>query len=341
MLNWREEPAWSHFQDRQAQGRVMLRAACDRYSPAAIFLFFSGGYDSLAATHLAYPTVLNHTVGMFPGLDSQPVIKVVHLNTGIGIEETRQYVRQMALWQGWPLVEYTTPIRYEDIVKKHGFPGPDAHRYMYIQLKERAIAALMRDHTLRRSCWRDLLVTMLRQSYAMPIQYQQMLYAALLQAYPLFRAESRRKVLLVTGVRRQESARRMGHVQAEHIEGRRVWLAPLLNWTKDDVLTYTEFADLPPNPVVETLHLSGECLCGAFAHPGELEEICFWYPETGKRIKELEAIVRGEGFPWGWEEAPPAWWNEMRRGQDVLPGFSPLCSSCQARTARSSDEFDA
>ena len=242
-------------------------------------------------------------------------------------------MQQIALWQGWPLAEYTTPIKYEDIVTRHGFPGPDAHRYLYIQLKERAIDALVRDHTVRRSSWREMVVAVLRQSYAMPLQYQQCLYAALLEAYPLFMQESRRKALLVTGVRRQESARRMGHVQAEKVEGRRVWLAPLLNWTKEDVLNHLDFADLPRNPVVETLHLSGECLCGCYAHRGELDEICFWYPATGKRIKDLETIVRNEGFPWRWEDAPPQWWKQIRRGRDALPGFSPLCSSCEARHA--------
>jgi len=331
MADFRQEPGWSRWQERHEEARRLLREACDRYRPAAIFLMLSGGYDSLATAHVAYQTVLNHTVGLFPGSDSQPLITVVHINTGIGIAETRQYVRQMALWQGWPLAEYTTPIKYKDIVRKHGFPGPDAHRYLYLQLKGRAIDALVRDHTVHRSSWRDLFVTALRQSDAMPLSYQQCLSAALLEAYPLFMQESRRKALLVTGVRRQESARRMGHVQAEKVEGRRVWLAPLLNWSKEDVLNHLEYAGLPRNPVVETLHLSGECLCGAYAHRGELDEICFWYPETGKRIKELEAIVQSEGFPWGWENAPPQWWRQMRRGQDALPGFSPLCSSCEAR----------
>ena len=69
---------------------MRLREACDRYRPAAIFLLLSGGYDSLATAHVAYQTVLNHTVGLFPGSDSQPLIKVVHINTGIGIPETRK-----------------------------------------------------------------------------------------------------------------------------------------------------------------------------------------------------------------------------------------------------------
>ena len=123
----------------------------------------------------------------------------------------------------------------------------------------------------------------------------------------------------------------MGHVQAFQEEGRRVWVAPLLHWTKEDVLDYVEYSQLPRNPVVDTLHMSGECLCGSFSHEGELEEITFWYPDTGKHIRELERIVYNEGFVWGWEEAPPSWWNQMKKGQELLPGFQSLCSSCESR----------
>ena len=56
---------------------------------------------------------------------------------------------------------------------------------------------------------------------------------------------------------------------------------------------------VPRNPVVDLIHKSGECLCGAFAKPNELREIEYWYPEVGKRIRDLEAKVRAAGFPWG------------------------------------------
>ncbi len=327
-LGW---PLFGRPDFKHAEARALLRQACDRYKPGAIFLFFSGGYDSLVTADLAYGTVLNWTAGMAARRDipCQPPIKVVHVNTGIGIPETRQYVRSMALWQGWDYAEYLTPVRYEDIVRKHGFPGPSAHRYMYIQLKERALDALVRDHTCRRSDWRTFLMPILQQSYAMPLTSRQYLYAALMETYPLFLQACKSRVLFITGVRKQESARRMGHVKAFQEEGRRVWVAPLLNWTRGEILDHLAFRDFPRNPVVETLHMSGECLCGSFSHEGELDEICFWYPETGQYLRELERIVQGEGFCWGWEEAPPHWWRQMRKGQDVLPGI--LCSGCIAR----------
>lgn len=40
-------------------------------------------------------------------------------------------------------------------------------------------------------------------------------------------------------------------------------------------------------------HMSGECLCGAFAKPGELDEIRFWYPAMADELglKEERHIV--------------------------------------------------
>lgn len=327
-LGW---PLFAKPDYKQAETRALLRQACDRYKPEAIFLFFSGGYDSLVTADLAYSTVLNWTAGMAARRDipCQPPIKVIHVNTGIGIPETRNYVRSLALWEGWDFAEYQTPVKYEDIVRKYGFPGPSAHRFLYIQLKERAIDSLVREHTFRRSDWRTLIAPILQRSYAMPLTSLQYLYAALMEMYPLFMQACRSRVLFITGVRKQESARRMGHVKAFQEEGRRIWVAPLLNWTREEILDHLAFRDLPRNPVVETLHMSGECLCGCFSHKGELDEICFWYPETGQYIRELERIVQGEGFVWGWEEAPPHWWRQMRKGQEMLPGI--LCSGCIAR----------
>jgi hypothetical protein len=186
----------------------------------------------------------------------------------------------------------------------------------------------------------------------MPLLYQRYLYAALAEEYRLFRLEQKRKVLFITGVRLDESARRMGHVKSIQEEGRRVWVAPLIDWTKSDILDAMQ--GMPRNPVVDLLHGSKECLCGAYAKPGELGDICFWYPATGRYIRELEQIARASGFVWGWEEAPPSWWRQMRSGQLFLPGMEPdeqpgvakptgsgiatLCSSCDARYAQAQKE---
>ena len=166
---------------------------------------------------------------------------------------------------------------------------------MYISLKERAIERLVREH---KRFYRD-------------------------------------KIMLITGVRKEESRRRMGHEQPILKVKARVWTAPLLNWTKRDIVSYMTAFQLPRNEVVEILHMSGECLCGAYAQKGELALIRAFFPETGAYLKTLERKVKAKGFPWGWDEAPPPWFRTITQGQLPLPGFTRLCSSCDARNQTS------
>ena len=125
----------------------------------------------------------------------------------------------------------------------------------------------------------------------------------------------------------------MGHVVPYHREGARVWSSPLLDWSNSDILDYKALHHLPDNEVVDLTHKSGECLCGAFAHKGELQEIEVFYPSVGRRLRALQKQVQAAGFPWGWEEEPPRYYTEMKRGQWCLPGFSALCSSCEQSEA--------
>jgi hypothetical protein len=51
--------------------------------------------------------------------------------------------------------------------------------------------------------------------------------------------------------------------------------------------------------------MSGECLCGAFAHKDELAEVEMFFPDVAAQIRELEVEVAAAGHPakickWGW-----------------------------------------
>lgn len=262
--------------------RGILAEARNEYQPIAEYALFSGGHDSLSVTHWA----------MSQGADA-----AAHINTGIGIEKTRQFVRDTCERNEWALHEESAAKRYEDIVRDHGFPGPNAHRYMYILLKARGVDALVRKTKSKRMD----------------------------------------KVLLITGVRKQESIRRMGTVKPIQQQGAKVWVAPFLEMTKADVNEYLSLHNVQRNEVVDCLHMSGECLCGAFAHKGELDEIRFWYPEVAEEIERLEVVAAAAGKPWRWEDAgPPDWYNQMQAGQQAL-GFENdpqmLCTQCNHRHA--------
>jgi 3'-phosphoadenosine 5'-phosphosulfate sulfotransferase (PAPS reductase)/FAD synthetase len=294
-----------NYQWKLDKGREYIEQAIEQYNPSHCFALFSGGNDSLTATHFATSVLGDRLDG------------VVHVNTGIGIPQTRQFVRAACQWFGWPLLEYKAventrgdgspdPIHYEDLVMRWGFPGPPGHGVMYNRLKERQIRRLIRDHKI-----------------------------------------SNRKILLVSGCREQESTRRMGTVTPIDPDGRRIWVAPFTHMDAVEVRDYMDQHELPRNPVKQYLEMSGECLCGAFAHEGELEEIRTWYPETAARIEAIqERVVNEAGFPWGWEERAPEWWDkeQARRKVGQADAFEEeleneigkatqhLCTACHKRS---------
>lgn len=258
---------------------AILNEALDLYQPSHVFAMFSGGYDSLVTTHLT----AQHP--QFSG--------VLHINTGIGIEQTREFVRATCHMYGWPLHEYQCAESYETWVLNGGFPGPAQHTIMYNRLKDRAIWAVLRDYKTHR----------------------------------------RDRIAFVTGARRHESTRRMGNAEPHRRHKTQVWINPIINWSRDDVLDYKDLHQLPTNWVVDVLHMSGECLCGAFADTGELALIETFFPKMGGYLRDLEQRVHAAGYPWGWDEAPPGWWQMVKRGQLGFDGdgFFPLCTSCDAR----------
>lgn len=255
---------------------AMLDEAVREHQPSAVFAMFSGGHDSLVATHVA---------SQHPRFTS-----AVHINTGIGIEETRDFVRETCKWMGWPLIElHPTGTTYDELVVRYGFPGPRQHTIMYSYLKERAVRRLVREHKRRPGD----------------------------------------RVMLVTGVRRQESRRRMGYVEPVIRRGAQVWVAPLADWSRRDVEDYIDAHGLERNPVAVNLHMSGECLCGAMAHRGEFHEIEFFYPQAAARIRALaERIPPGKPRQWGHG-------NGNHMDQLVMP-FMPLCWGCEGRREEAS-----
>lgn len=218
--------------------------------------------------------------------------KVLHINTGIGVPEAREHVRRVCNQFGWDLLE--------------------------IRAKE--------------DCGQDYEELVLAEGFpgpAMHFKMYQRLKDRCLEK--LLRDFKPGRLKLISGRRQQESVRRMRlpPVPVERA-GRRVWCQPFFYWSNEQMAAYRESQCLPESPVAQMLHMSGECLCGAFARPGELAEIEFFYPETGKRIRNLQERVRAAGFPWDWGTKPPASFIKQRQaekhGQLAL-----LCSSCEAR----------
>lgn len=117
-----------------------------------------------------------------------------------------------------------------------------------------------------------------------------------LKEHPLqsFARDCENKPYYFTGVRSDESVRRMETVDAEGSDaGQWFWRAPIADWTDEDVEEYIDEEDLPRNPVVEVLGRSGECFCGAFSDRwSELNTLEEHYPEHAEWIYEIEQEVQ-------------------------------------------------
>lgn len=252
---------------------VMVRGVgLEARPPVRIYAMFSGGKDSIVSTHFA----MEHGAH-----------EVLHLNTGIGIRQTREFVRDTCKYYGWPLREEHPPATtYRQFVLKHGFPGPGSHRYAYSWLKERALRKVVREA----------------------------------------KTKVKDRVMLMTGVRNLESARRMGFVEPVVRQGAMVWVAPMYQFSDIDMHAYRAKHNLPLSQVSKDLGMSGECLCGAFASPGEFERIAKFYPEAADEISELEIDAKLAGVHCRWGTRP-------KRGgalSEDLP-FMPMCVSCPTK----------
>lgn len=218
---------------------------------------------------------------------------VYHGDTTIGIPETQQYVRNICSLYGWQLFIRKPPKKedwYDSIVAKYGFPGPtrSSHQFMYRRLKERGLRAFVTQE-LKSGRFK------------------------------------RENVLLLSGVRKDESLIRMGYSETMSKDSSRCWANPIFYWSEQDCKDYMAAHSIPLNPVKERICISGECLCGAFASREEYAEICAAYPSVGKRLKELHQVAIDNGHPWDWASGP----NEWKKSQRQIK--MPMCVGCEKK----------
>jgi 3'-phosphoadenosine 5'-phosphosulfate sulfotransferase (PAPS reductase)/FAD synthetase len=267
--------------------------------PETVVCLFSGGGDSSILAHL-----MRERVDM-----------LAHVDTGIAIPACRTYVDAVADAWGAKLVVKTPPDSYEQLVLGQvkaktkdqivfaGFPGPPQHATMYQRLKERALDDLRRE-----------------------------------LVGPRGRGG---QVVFVAGQRWAESDRRFRNASETDPWGSVLWCSPIVWWTNDHMAEYRrrylchdlhEHAPhrlcrpgvLPRSEVTDHLHMSGDCLCGAYARPDERDEIGFFYPEVAERIRRIEADVAAAGIKrCVWGAGKQAGDPELT---DAAPG--PLCSRC-------------
>lgn len=289
------------------EGRRITDGAIATYKPDAIIAAFSGGNDSIVSTHFAV---------------EQYGAVVVHCDTGVGIRKTRDHVDATAKRQGWDLRVSSPKPRgkpknldpatlpagcwadaetsYEEFVLNQGFPGPRMHHRVYCRLKETPLIDAARELQSARG----------------------------------------RKILVIAGIRHDESLVRAGYREAVRMQPKSflVWANPFYWRNAADFEAYRDEFGLPRNPVKARVGISGECLCGAYASEGEKELVRSVEPETAEYLDNLEDSVRANGFPWGWGQNPPKAYLDSKRGQmfmfPTLVDFQPMCVGCPRKAGK-------
>lgn len=240
--------------------------------------------------------------------DDERISGAVHIDTGIRIPETEEHVKKTCNLFGLPLLVY----RALENRQADGTPDPQ----IYEEIVKKFGFPGPSQHLIMYSKLKERQVRRVIRDHKV----------------------GRKKIMLITGVRRTESSRRNRNVKEIQKEGAQLWVAPVANWSDNDMAVYRAHHDLPKNPVAENLGMSGECLCGAYAKPGELELIKKHYPETARYI---ESIEENSGCPWRWEDKPTAAQSRLMKEIVSSRENMHLCTSCisKGKETQSKNDF--
>ena len=181
---------------------------------------------------------------------------------------------------------------YDQFVKKFGFPKPFSHSWIMRIVKGRAFTKFKKAHTVDKI-----------------------------------------KPKVASGVRQKESKRRMKNVTGEYgeFDGCKVWNA-VYNWDNDQVWEYVRKYKIEISPAYKTIHMSGDCLCGAYARKDEVDIIKMFYPEVADRLTKLENEIKdNEKIPkqcryWGYKDG-----EGFHSKQTKLDSI--LCAECDINTS--------
>ncbi len=212
-----------------------------------VHCFFSGGRDSAATCYIAFQVAQRRGWNF----------RLVHINTTVGIKQTREYVKQYAQWLGAELIVLRPKKTFKEYAAQRGmWPSlwPVQYRWCYFDLKL------------------DPTVEYLEENYGA-------------------------NDLVVLGVKGPDSKFRLGeYTSAFFVRSYskrlkvKAW-APLWNATDEIVERLIRRYNIPRNPVWR-YGFSGECLCLAGTPIYRVALILRYFPEETKELLEVDDIIQ-------------------------------------------------
>lgn len=221
---------------------------------------------------------------------------VLYCRTGVGLNE--EYVTSICKKYNWTLVivEPKSGETFEDFVEKYGFPHQGMHN---------SIFGCLKGHPIRK--WHNE------------------------------QKKLGRNIIFLSGRRKKESKRRMrmkSNKEMANFDGM-MFYSYIYNMTTPEVWGYLNENKLERSPTYETMHLSGDCLCGAFSSKGESDWLSVFHPEMAKRFMELE---KKYGSKWGnqisitdmsKQQKMESWLDTNKIDKNLVPGEEFVCSECE------------
>lgn len=178
---------------------------------------------------------------------------LVYCDTTIGTDETLEFVKEYCKQRDWKLNVLTPKKSFEQIVKDVGFPKAGGHNITMRYLK----------------------------------------YAPLRKFILGRRKNHGEQPCVISGVRQDESKRRSVNASKEiYRDGNLYFISPVLYKSDEWMYEYYVKKGLRRSPVYDTLHISGDCLCGCFAKSGELEIINIFHKKLFQKIKYLTWLIK-------------------------------------------------
>jgi len=190
---------------------------------------------------------------------------VIYIDTGIGLNETKEYVEDLSYRFDWPLRIFNGYTSYDAYVLKHGFPTPAGHSQ---------IMHILKLDSVRRFISR-------------------------------YKKEEGKTPLLFSGVRSSESDRRSKWARRFQFYQGAYWDCPIFHYGDEQVWELHYKSKIPINSAYGTIGKSGDCLCGAFGNLTEKKIIEKFYPYLSDHINYLEENTKSEKYNiWGNTDKP-------------------------------------
>ena len=272
------------------------------------YVAYSGGKDSGIVLDIVAKNYPNNFKG------------VIFVDTGIATDATINFVKEYCNKRKYPLF-----VLHPETVKRkkdgNGMKEGDEFNYTNLVLK-----------------------------YGFPSAFSHNATMATLKLFPIRqfigqKIKEGEKPGLISGVRKKESKRRSSNYSNyKDQDGKIIFIKPLFYKSNDWVYRYFMENDIKRSPVYETLHISGDCLCGCFAQKEELKLLEMFHPEVFEKIKKLEKMIKEEGSESSRKYS--TWGNSNKttkdiKSQTVLESY--ICSDCildRTVTAKDTEKFN-